>query len=64
MEMIIMVLKWSSLHLFCGILAGMVHVVDILIKISMLASFADALTAVFDEITVYLDNVCKFECKL
>ena len=44
MEIIIIVLNLLSLQLFHGIRNGMMYVVNILIKVSILASFSDALS--------------------
>ena len=59
---IIIILKFLSLQLFCDIVHGMVYVVDILIKISTLGSFSDALTVIFDAINSNLDKTSEFEC--
>ena len=55
MEIITIVLKWLLQRLFCSILDGMTHIVDILIKMTILLLF-DALTNIVHGIISKLDK--------
>ena len=58
MEIIIVVLNLLSLQLFHGIRNGMMYVVNILIKISILASFSDALAEFEFDYNAYGNTSC------
>ena len=62
MEIIAIVLKWLLLRLFCSIHNGMIHILDILTKTTMLSLCFDALTSMVEDIISKLDKQNKFNC--